>query len=74
MLLTKREKEILPLLCLSNEQIADKLIISIRTVKAHVHHIFDKMNCYTRLQAILLGLKSGMISFDEIEFPDDIFT
>ncbi len=69
MLLTKREREVLPLLCLTNEQIANKLIISPRTVKDHVHHICDKLKCGTRLQAILIGLKKGIITFDDVEFP-----
>lgn len=39
MKLTQRELEVLKLLCLSDKDIAERLIISIRTVKCHVHNI-----------------------------------
>ena len=38
---------------LSNKQIADRLNISLSTVKTHVHSIIEKMNAKNRMQAIL---------------------
>jgi LuxR family maltose regulon positive regulatory protein len=52
--LTERELEVLRLVAegLSNEQIAQQLIIAIGTVKAHVHHIYGKLEVSGRVQAI----------------------
>jgi DNA-binding NarL/FixJ family response regulator len=43
--LTPRELEIVPLvtLHLDNEEIANRLAISVGTVKIHLHHVFDKL-------------------------------
>jgi DNA-binding NarL/FixJ family response regulator len=48
--LSKREREVYELLCtgLSNRQIAECLFISEETVKAHAHHIFDKLGIRSR--------------------------
>ncbi|MFN8576103.1 MAG: LuxR C-terminal-related transcriptional regulator [Candidatus Sericytochromatia bacterium] len=52
-LLSSREIEILKFICdgLSNKQISDKLYISLNTVKAHIAHIFKKLNIERRTQA-----------------------
>ena len=58
--LTTREKEILYLITLgyTNKNIADKLCISIHTVKTHVYNLYKKINAKNRFQAILWGIKS----------------
>ena len=45
--LTEREQEVIKLMFegLENDEIAERLIISTHTVKAHLIHIFDKLNC-----------------------------
>jgi len=52
--ISERELEVLKLVAdgLTNQQIADKLIISLSTAKSHVYHIFDKLNAKGRLQAV----------------------
>ena len=35
---------------MSNSQVADTLVISVRTVETHVQHIMDKLGCSTRAQ------------------------
>jgi ATP/maltotriose-dependent transcriptional regulator MalT len=52
--LSPREIEILRLVVagLSNRQIAERLIISLGTVKTHVHNIFEKLQAKTRTQAV----------------------
>jgi DNA-binding CsgD family transcriptional regulator/tetratricopeptide (TPR) repeat protein len=49
-ILSRREFEVYELLCagLSNRQIAECLFISEETVKAHAHHIFDKLGIRSR--------------------------
>ena len=58
--LTKREKEILKYIALgkTNEEIAQKLHISILTVKTHVRNIYSKINVPNRIQAIFWVTKN----------------
>ena len=57
--LTSREKEVLDLLTqgLSNTEIADKLIISAHTAKAHVCNILTKLSVTDRVQAAVKAVK-----------------
>lgn len=65
-MLTEREKQVLKLLCLPNSEIAQRLKITTRTVKAHVRHIFNKLACSNRAEAIAKAIKKGIIKADEI--------
>ena len=67
MTLTQRELEVLKLLCLQDKEIAERLIISIRTVKSHVHNILDKLVCENRQRALIKALKLKIIDIDEVE-------
>jgi two-component system nitrate/nitrite response regulator NarL len=51
--LTAREREVLRLIDrgLSNKEIAVELRIEVSTVKNHVHHLLEKLNVTTRMQA-----------------------
>ncbi len=53
-MLTRRELEVLHLLAagLSNAQIADKLVITVGTVKGYVHNIYSKFDVKNRTQAV----------------------
>jgi LuxR family maltose regulon positive regulatory protein len=53
--LSKREQEVLFLLAegLTNQQIADRLIISLNTTKRHVKHILTHLNVISRTQAVI---------------------
>lgn len=53
--LTEREREILGLLAegMSNQEIADRLIIGLGTVKNHVHNIFEKLHVNNRQDAAI---------------------
>jgi DNA-binding NarL/FixJ family response regulator len=61
--LTAREREVLILIAegYSNFQIAEGLFISVGTVKNHSKSIFRKLNVHTRVEAVLLGLKHGLV-------------
>jgi LuxR family maltose regulon positive regulatory protein len=52
--LSERELEVLGLLAsgMSNQQIADELVISLDTVKKHVSHILGKLDAASRTQAV----------------------
>jgi DNA-binding NarL/FixJ family response regulator len=58
--LTPREREVMGLLTegLSQIQIAERLVITQRTVAKHVEHILSKLNVHSRAQAIALALRS----------------
>jgi len=57
--LTPREMEILQLVAegLSNKQIADRLFLSLHTVKRHVHNILEKLQVQHRLEAVEYAYK-----------------
>lgn len=52
--LTRRELEVLQLVAsgLSNREIAERLVITLGTVKSHVHQIYVKLNVGSRTQAV----------------------
>lgn len=52
--ISKREKEVLDLIAggLSNQEIADKLFVSLNTVKTHSSNLFQKLAVSRRTQAI----------------------
>jgi DNA-binding NarL/FixJ family response regulator len=60
--LTERELEVLRLIAqgLSNQQIAQKLTISEKTVKTHVSNILGKLHVEDRTQAAIYALKKGL--------------
>jgi NarL family two-component system response regulator LiaR len=65
--LTAREVEILKWVAqgLSNQEIADKLVISERTVRTHVSNILSKLYLANRTQAALYALREGIARLDE---------
>ena len=67
--LTEREAEVLVLVArgLSNQDIADKLIIGERTVRTHVSNILGKLHLANRTQAALYALKEGLTSLDDVQ-------
>jgi len=68
-LLSEREKEMLKLLAtgMGNKEIASRLCLSLRTVKAHMSNIFTKMNVASRSEALVEALRSGLISLEDIK-------
>jgi LuxR family maltose regulon positive regulatory protein len=61
--LSKREVEILQLLAtgISNEEIADTLVIAVVTVKKHLNNIYGKLNVHSRIAAVAKAQKLGII-------------
>ena len=67
-ILSDREMEMLKLLAtgMSNKEIADKLCLSLRTVKAHMSNIFTKMNVASRSEALVEALRKGLLTLNDI--------
>lgn len=61
--LSKRELEVLQLMAegLSNQEIAEKLFVSLNTIKTHSAQLFEKMEVKRRTQAVDLGKKLSII-------------
>lgn len=61
--LTARESEILKLVAegYSNQLIADKLFISVRTVESHKNHIMQKLELTTTVELVKYALKNRII-------------
>jgi NarL family two-component system response regulator LiaR len=62
--LTEREMEVLNLVVQgqSNQQIADTLVISLATVKAHISNILSKLQVSSRSEAIAFAIKHKLVS------------
>jgi NarL family two-component system response regulator LiaR len=68
-LLSERESEVLKLVTsgMSNKEIAEKLFLSQRTVKAHLTSVFNKLNVASRSEAIVKGLQWGLVTLENTE-------
>jgi NarL family two-component system response regulator LiaR len=66
--LSDREIEVLKLAArgLSNKEIADRLVISVRTVQGHLASIFNKLGVGSRTEAVFLAVKKGWLSLEEL--------
>jgi LuxR family maltose regulon positive regulatory protein len=62
--LTPRELEILELLATgaSNQDIAERLFLSVGTVKGHINHILGKLDAHNRTEAAARGRELGLIA------------
>ena len=61
--LTDREREVMALVAagLSNEQIADRLVVSPATAKTHVSRAMVKLGARDRAQLVVLAYESGLV-------------
>lgn len=65
--LTTREVEVLALITqgLSNKDIADKLVVSVNTLKSHIRQAYRKIEVTTRSQAVSWAITHGFAPPDE---------
>jgi DNA-binding NarL/FixJ family response regulator len=61
--LTDRELEVLRLAAqgLTNYDIAQRLTISVRTVEAHLTHVYDKLGVGSRTEAVVRAIQRGWV-------------
>jgi LuxR family transcriptional regulator, maltose regulon positive regulatory protein len=61
--LTAREHEVLELIAegVSNAEIARRLVLSVSTVKTHIHHLFGKLAARSRTEAVARAREHGLL-------------
>ncbi len=65
-ILTEREKETLSLIAkgYTNKEIAEQLVVSVKTVETHKAHIMEKLQLKTRPELVRYALKKGLLDFE----------
>jgi DNA-binding NarL/FixJ family response regulator len=60
--LTPREAEVLRLIArgCSNQQIADELVLSVRTVERHITNLYAKIGAHGKADATAYALRHGL--------------
>lgn len=63
--LTRREREVLDLMAsgLTNKQIAEKLYLSLNTIRNHAQNILYKLHCHSKLEAVATAVREGLIEY-----------
>jgi len=61
--LTDREREVLVLVAggLSNQEIANTLVVSLATVKTHLNRVLTKLHLHSRAQAVVVAYETGLV-------------
>jgi DNA-binding NarL/FixJ family response regulator len=61
--LTEREREVLALMSegLSNQAIADRLVVSVHTVRNHVANLSSKLGAHSKLEALSIAIRNGLL-------------
>lgn len=64
--LSDREKEVLELIAkgYANKEIAEKLVISVKTVETHKTRVMEKLGLKTRPELVEFAMKKGLLTFD----------
>ncbi|MDP4096063.1 response regulator transcription factor [Paenibacillus sp. P96] len=64
--LSEREKEILSWVAkgYSNKEIAEQLVISVKTVESHKSNLMEKLNLKTRPELVKFAMKKGLLNYE----------
>ncbi|ETI70598.1 response regulator [Neobacillus vireti] len=65
-LLSEREKEVLTLIAkgYANKEIAEQLVISVKTVETHKGNLMEKLQMKTRPELVEYAVKKGLLGYD----------
>lgn len=69
--LTPREREILTLIAEghTNQQIADRLVVSVKTVETHRTNLMQKLDLHDRTELVKYAIRKGLISLEPAGQP-----
>lgn len=64
--LTERERQVLKMIAdgCTNQQIADLLCLSVKTVQAHRGHLMEKLNMHDRTELVKYAIRKGIIKVE----------
>jgi DNA-binding NarL/FixJ family response regulator len=64
--LTEREREVVTLVAegLSNQEIAERLVVSPATARTHVHRAMTKLHAHDRAQLVVVAFQSGLATLN----------
>lgn len=65
--LTKKEKEVLKKILLSNKDISNDLVITLSTVKTHIFKIMKKLKSKNRGIALIKAIRLRLLNLDEVD-------
>lgn len=70
--LTEREREVLELLAQGSttQAIADSLVLSLHTVRNHVRNVLMKLGAHSRLEAVAIALREGLVASPQAYGPE----
>jgi DNA-binding CsgD family transcriptional regulator len=73
-ILTKRERDVLALagLGLTNQEIANELFISARTVKCTLHRACVRLGVHNRTQAVIVAIRRGALHIQDMFSADEL--
>jgi DNA-binding NarL/FixJ family response regulator len=62
--LTTREREVLDLMGegLSNQAIADRMILSVHTIRNHVQNLLSKLHAHSKLEAVVVATRAALLA------------
>jgi two-component system response regulator NreC len=64
--LSDREKEVVSLVAkgYSNKEVAEQLVISVKTVESHKSNVMEKLHLKTRPELVKYAMKKGLLNFE----------
>ena len=66
--ITEREREVLVLIArgLTNQQIAERLFISVKTVQAHRANLMEKLDLHDAVELTKFAIRTGLVKIDDV--------
>lgn len=61
------EREIIKRLSKSDKEIAEELGFTVSSIKSRVHRIINKLEVYTRTEALIVALIDDIIKIEEVQ-------
>ena len=64
--LTERELQVMYYVAegLNNYEVAERMYLSVHTIKAHLESIYSKLSVHNKIQALVYAIKNNLINLD----------